>query len=138
MQRRAIAYRRLHGIGKRGVVGPAASRLYEHNPRLADNGAFPREAGANRDLIVIVRWTPAGGDPRRDAMDASDQRWLRLSGLRSRPEGQHDNPDQGKEPSRLTSLHTRLAQSAKRNPVMFLAGVRYQLPTNQLIACSTS
>src|SRR3984885_9867895 len=78
MQRRAIAYRRLHGIGKRGVVGPAATRLYEHNPRLADNGAFPREAGANRDLIVIVRWTPAGGDPRRDAMAASDQRWLRL------------------------------------------------------------
>ena len=80
------------------IVGPAASRLYEHNPRLADNGAFPREAGANRDLIVIVRWTPAGGDPRRDAMDASDQRWLRLSGLRSRPEGQRKNTDRGKAP----------------------------------------
>jgi hypothetical protein len=85
-----------------------------------------------------VRWTPAGGDPRRDAMDASDQRWLRLSGLRSRPEGQRHDPDRSQTSMHLTFLHTRLAQSAKRNPVMFLAGVRYQLPTNQLIACSTS
>ena len=104
MQRRAIAYRHLHGIGKRGVVGPAASRLYEHNPRLADNGAVPRETRANGDLIVVVRRTPAGGDPCRDAMNASYQRWLRLSGLRSRPKGQHNNPDRGKKPSRLTSL----------------------------------
>ena len=104
MERRAIAYRRLHGIGKRGVVGPAATRLYEHNPRLADNGPVSRETRANGDLIVGVPGAPAGGDPRRDAMNAGDQRWLGLSGLRSRPKGQHNNPDRGKKPSRLTSL----------------------------------
>ena len=103
MQRRAFADRRHHGIGKRRVVGAPAARLYEDDPRLADDGAVPREANANRDLIVIMRRTPAGGDPCRDAMNASDQRWLRLSGLRSRPEGQHDNPDQGTQPSRPTS-----------------------------------
>jgi hypothetical protein len=65
MQRRTAAYRHLHGIGEHGIVSSAATRLYEHNPRLADNGAFAREAGANRDLIVIVRRTPAGRDPRR-------------------------------------------------------------------------
>ena len=84
MQRRAVAYRRLHGIGKRGIVGPATTRLYEHNPRLADNSAVPREAGANGDLIVVVRRTPAGGDPCRDAMNAGDQR-PRGGVLRSRP-----------------------------------------------------
>ncbi len=83
MQRRAIAYRRLHGIGKRGIVRPAAARLYEHDPRLADNGAVPREARANGDLIVVVRRTPAGRDPCRDAMNAGDQRLPPLGGLRA-------------------------------------------------------
>ena len=105
MQRRAVAYRRLHGIGKRGIVGPATTRLYEDDPRLADNSAVPREAGANRNLIVIVRRTPAGGEPCRDAMDAGDRR-LRLGGLRSRHEGQRDDPDRGKAPNRPTSLHS--------------------------------
>src|SRR5271167_3234499 len=34
MQRRAVAYRRHHGIAERGVVGPAAARPYEDDPRL--------------------------------------------------------------------------------------------------------
>jgi hypothetical protein len=106
VQRRAVADRGQHGIGEPGIVRHAAARPHEDDPRLTYDGAFPREADADRDLIVIVRWTPAGGDPCRDAMDAGDQRWLRLSGLRSRPEGQHDNLDQGKAPSRLTSLHS--------------------------------
>jgi hypothetical protein len=94
MQRRTVVYRRLHGIGKRGIVSPAATRVYEHNPRLADNGAFAREAGANRDLIVIVRRTLAGRDPRRDAVNAGDQWPLRLSGSRRRPDHQCENSDQ--------------------------------------------
>jgi hypothetical protein len=97
MQRHAVAYRRHHGIGKRGVVGPAAARPYEDDPRLTYDGAFTREVDANRDLIVIVRRTPAGGEPCCDAMDAGDRR-LRLGGLRSRPEGQRDDPDRGKAP----------------------------------------
>ena len=44
MQRRAVAYCRHHGIGKRGVVGPAAARPHEDDPRLTYDGAFPREA----------------------------------------------------------------------------------------------
>jgi hypothetical protein len=108
MERGAVAYRRLHGIGKRGIVGPATTRLYEHNPRLANNSAFPREAGANRNLIVIVRWMPAGRDPRRDAMNAGDQR---PGGgvLRSRPEAESDDRHRGKAPTHLTSLHGALA-----------------------------
>src|SRR5271165_5136751 len=70
------------------------------------NGAASRrEAEANRDLIVIVRRTPAGGEPCRDAMDAGDRR-RRADGLRLRPEGQRDDPDRGKAPNRLTSLHS--------------------------------
>jgi hypothetical protein len=95
MQRRTVAYRRLHGIGKRGIVAPAAARLYEHNPRPANDSAFPREAGANRNLIVIMRRTPAGGDPCRDAVNAGDQRALRLSGLRRRLNRQCENSVQG-------------------------------------------
>ena len=104
MQRCAVAYRHDHGLGKRRVVGPAAARLHEHDSRLADDGAVPREADANGDLIVIMWRAPAGGDPCRDAMNAGDQRWLGLNRLRSRPKGQHNNPDRGKKPSRLTSL----------------------------------
>jgi hypothetical protein len=111
-QRRAVAYRRHHGIGKRGVVGPAA-RPHEDDLRLAYDGAFPREADANRDLIVIVRRTPAGGEPCRDAMDAGDRR-RRLGGLRSRPEGQRDDPDRGEAPNRLTSLNSGFAASPQR------------------------
>ena len=44
-------------------------------------------------------------EPCRDAMDAGDRR-LRLGGLRSRPEGQRDDPDRGNAPNRLTSLHS--------------------------------
>ena len=113
MQRRAVAYGRHHGIGKRGVVGPAAARPYEDDPRLTYDGALTREADANRDLIVIVRRMPAGGEPCRDAMDAGDRR-LRLGGLRSRPEGQRDDPDRGKAPNRLTSLHSAFAARPQR------------------------
>jgi hypothetical protein len=113
MQRRAVAYRRHHGIGKRGVVGPAAARLREDDPRLPYDGAFPREADANRDLIVIVRRTPAGGEPCRDAMDAVYRR-LRLGGLLSRPDGQRDDPDRGKAPNRPTSLHSAFAARPQR------------------------
>src|ERR1700733_1241307 len=105
MQRRAVAYGRLHGTGKRGVVGAAAARLYEHDPRLADDGAFPREAGANGNLIVIMRRTPAGRYPRRDAMNAGDQR---PGGgvLRSRPYAESDDRHRGKAPTHLTSPHS--------------------------------
>ncbi len=108
LERRAVAYRRHHGIGKRGVVCPAAARPYEDDPRLTYDGAFTREAHADRDLIVIVRRMPAGGEPRRDAMDAADRR-LRLGGLRSRPKGQRDDPDRGKAPNRLTSVQSAFA-----------------------------
>ena len=85
MQRRAVAYRRQHGLGEPRVVRPAAARPREDDSRLADDGAVPREAHANRDLIVVVRRTPAGGDPRRNAMDAGDQRRLRLDGCACAP-----------------------------------------------------
>jgi hypothetical protein len=84
MQRRAVAYRRHHGVDKRRVVGPAAARLHEHDSRLADDGTVPREADANRDLIVIVRRAPAGRDPCRNALDAGDRR-LRLAFILPRP-----------------------------------------------------
>src|ERR1700722_1090773 len=108
MQRRAVAYRRLHGIGKRGIVGPATTRLYEDDPRLAYDGAFPREAGASRNLIVIVRRTPAVRDPRRDALNAGDQ-GPRGGVLRSRPEAESDDRRRSKAPTRLTSPHGALA-----------------------------
>ena len=95
MQRRAVAYRRHHGIGKRGVVGPAAARPYEDDLRLTYDGAFTREADANRDLIVIVRRTPAGGEPCRAAMDAGDRR-RRFGGLRSRPRASATIPIEAK------------------------------------------
>jgi hypothetical protein len=105
MQRRAIAYRPHHGVDKRRVVGPAAARLHEHDSRLADDGAVPREADANRDLIVIVRRAPAGRDPCRDALDAGDRR-LRLGELRLRPEREREDPDQGEAAARETSRHS--------------------------------
>ena len=112
-QRRAVAYRRHHRSGKGGIVDPAAARPREDDPRLAYDGAFPREADANRDLIVIVRRTPAGGEPCRDAMDAGDGR-LRLGRLRSRPEGQQDDPDRCEAPNRLTFLRSALAAGPHR------------------------
>jgi hypothetical protein len=81
-------------VGKRRVVGPAAARLHEHDSRLADDGAVPREADANGDLIVIMWRAPAGGDPCRDAMNACDRR-LRLDGLRPRRDAQRDKCDRG-------------------------------------------
>ena len=79
------------------IVRPAAARPREHDSRLADDGAVPREADANRDLIVIMRRAPAGGDPCRDAMDAGDQR-LRLGGLRSRPSASATIPISKRQP----------------------------------------
>jgi hypothetical protein len=70
--RRTRAHRRPHGLREPGIVRRAATRLYEYNPRLADNSAFPREAGANGKLIVIMRRAPAGRDPRRDGVNAGD------------------------------------------------------------------
>ncbi len=90
MQRRAVADRRQHGLGKRGIVSLAAARSGEHDPRLADNGAVAREAHANRDLVVVMRRTPAGGEARRDAMDARNQR-PRLDALCWRAERQREN-----------------------------------------------
>ena len=109
-QRRAVAYRRHHGAGKRGVVGRAAARPHKDDPRFAYYGAFPREADANSDLIVIVRRTPASGEPCRDAMDARDRR-RRLGGLRARPEGQRDDPDPGEAPSRPKSRYSAADRS---------------------------
>jgi hypothetical protein len=40
-------------------AGPAPDRT-KTNLRPAYDGAFPGETDANRDLIVVVRWTPAG------------------------------------------------------------------------------
>ena len=71
------------------------------------------KADANRDLIVIVRRTPAGGEPCRDAMDAVYRR-LRLGGLLSRPDGQRNDPDRGTAPNRPTSLHSAFAARPQR------------------------
>jgi hypothetical protein len=87
-------------VGKRRVVRAAAARLYEHESRLADDGAVAREAHANRNLIAIVRRAPAGRDSCRDALDAGDSR-LRLRALRRRPEAQRDKCDQGQTSSHL-------------------------------------
>jgi hypothetical protein len=84
MQRCAFAYRRLHGIGKRGIIAPASARLCEADPGLAYNSAVPREARANGDLMVIVLRVPAGRDPRRDALNAGHYRLPPFSGLRRR------------------------------------------------------
>ena len=84
MQRCAFAYRRLHGIGKRGIIAPASARLCEADPGLAYNSAVPRETRANGDLIVIVLRAPAGRDPRRDARNEGHYRLPPLSGLRRR------------------------------------------------------
>jgi hypothetical protein len=84
MERRATAYRRLHGIVQGGVLSPTALRLCEDDPRLAYDGAVAREAQANGDLIVIMRRAPAGGDPCRDTMNTGDRRPLVIRlGLRA-------------------------------------------------------
>ena len=108
MQGRAVAHRCHHGVGKRRVVGPATARLHEHESRLADDGAVPREADANRDLIVIMRRAPAGRDSCRDAVDAGDSR-LRLRALRRRPEAQRDKCDRGQTSSHLMCPHAAFA-----------------------------
>jgi hypothetical protein len=79
-------------MGKRRIVRTAPARLYEHQSRLADDGAVPREADANRDLIVIMWRAPAGGDSCRNAVDAGDKR-LRLGAPRRCPEAQRDKCD---------------------------------------------
>jgi hypothetical protein len=101
MQRRAIMYGPKHGLGERGIVRSAAARSRVDDSRLADDGAVPREAGANRDLIVIMWRPPAGGDPCRDAVNACDQR-LRLGGRCLRPERERDERNRGEPFSRPT------------------------------------
>ena len=91
MQRRAVADRRQAWIGQARISSalPPLDRG-EHDPRLADNGAVAREAHANRDLVVVMRRTPTGGEARRDAMDARNQR-PRLDALCWRAERQREN-----------------------------------------------
>ena len=125
MQRRAVVYRRHHGIGQRGVVGPAAARPHKDDYRLTYDAAFPREADANRDLIVIARRMPAGGEPCRDLMDAGDPR-LRLNGLLLRADRQRDDPDRGKLSNRLTSLHSAFAPLGLRD--IFAAATADTMP----------
>ena len=93
MQRRTLAYRRQHGLGKPGIVRRAAAGPRINDSRLAYDGAVPREAQANGDLIVVVRRTPAGSDPCRNAMNARNHRRQRVSGRRLRPERERDDPD---------------------------------------------
>ena len=102
MQRRAVMYRRKHGLGEPRIVRSAAARSRVDDSRLADDGALAREAGANRDLIVIMWRAPAGGDPCRDAMNACDQR-LRLGGRCLRPEREREDRNRGEPFSRPTS-----------------------------------
>jgi hypothetical protein len=82
--------------------------LHEHESRLADDGAVPREADANRDLIVIMQREPAGRNSCRDAVDAGDSR-LRLRALRRRPEAQRDKCDRGQTSSHLMCPHAAFA-----------------------------
>jgi hypothetical protein len=111
MQRRTVTDRSHHGIGESAVIGPAAARPHIDDPRLAYDRAVPREADADRDLIVIVRRTPAGGEPGRDAMDAGD-RW-RLGGLSPRPKRKRDDTDRDKASNRLTSPYGAFAASLR-------------------------
>jgi hypothetical protein len=91
MQRCTVAHRRQHGLGEPGVVRRTAARSRIDDSWLADDSAVPGEAHAHGDLIVVVGRAPASGEPRRNAVDAGDERRLRLDGLRLRSKAQRDD-----------------------------------------------
>jgi hypothetical protein len=55
-----------------------------------------------------MRRPPAGRDPCRNAVNARNERRLRLGGVRASPDGQRNDPDRGEPSSHLTNLHVAL------------------------------